>query len=187
MWLARDSQGRMVPSVSDLDVGQRARRCPLSGQSGWWARIIRLEARRRGCRASCGGARAASQVGQSAKRLASSMVPPSTRTTPPVASGWRTASSRATLAPQLWPATQGSRSVPPAESVEHGHQVVGQGGEVVAVVGFVRLAVAALVDRGDRVARRAASRAATPSHSRALDASPCTSSTGVAGAVESAW
>ena len=53
------------------------------------------------------------------------------------------------------PALAGDPRAPPvlpAEVGEHGQQIAGQGGEVVAVVGLVRLPVAPLVHGGDGVA-----------------------------------
>ena len=69
-----------------------------------------------------------------------------------MASGWRAAELEHHVGA---PALAGDPRAPPvlpAQVGEDGQQIVGEGGEVVAVVGLVRLAVAPLVDGGDRVA-----------------------------------
>ena len=85
---ARISKFAIVPAI------------PLSGQSGCRVRNVRSKLAA-GIPVNFGGAIAAAPVSQSAKWFVSSIVPPSTRTTPPIALGCRAASSRTTLAPQL--------------------------------------------------------------------------------------
>ena len=135
-----------------LDVGQRAgdarSRASPGGGCGSAAR-----SGRRACRAAAVAPGPPRRSASRQNEPPNSIVPPSTRTTP---WRWHRGAGRPAPAPrwppQLWPATQGRRSPCHPRSAEHGQQVIGEGGEVVAAVGLVGPAVAPLVDGGDRMA-----------------------------------
>ena len=124
---------------------------PVSGQSGWWAADHPLELDGAGAdqRRWRQGGLAGRPVGEAVGQLDRPAVDQDQ-----AAGGLGMADGQLQdhVGPPALAGHPGAPVVPPAEIGEHGEQVVGQGGEVVAVVGLVRPAVAALVDGGHRVA-----------------------------------
>ena len=130
--------------------------------------------RRRACRrCRAGAARLARLPGR--ERAARSIQPPSTSASAATTPGWRAATSTTTLPPHDCPATI-APVMPrrPATAATSAAAVVG----VVAGRRGVGLAVRAQVDRGTTGWPAAARTAPTPSHSRALDDRPWTSTKG---------
>ena len=175
MWRSSVSHGAIVPSVADLEVRERAldaglrpvgmRRADVALDLARW----RPASRRRGERLAAGlpaGERRRTARASHRRRTRSRARAP----------GARRASSRTTLPPHDWPATTG-RSSPSCGSPCH---VVRHGRHVVRAVGLGGAAVAAEVDRRPRDGRASLSVAATPSHIRAFDARPWTSTNGTA-------
>ena len=182
---SRSNHGVRVPSG-------RSRRLPIaasiaaSGQSGCPARSRR---RRVGASTSSnrGGAstlQAASRVGHWSPRCSQ---PPSTSARACTRSGRSAASWSTTFAPHDWPATTGAAQPSPAHTAARSRAA-----ECVGSVAGVSPSSPSSLSVSGTVADEAcprrstattgcpaeARRAATPSHSRALDDSPCTSSTG---------
>ena len=171
MCRSRVSHGAIVPSARTSKLAS-APSSPSSGQSGCEARMtasIRVSA----MPTSGGGASAVAQSSHEGKRPPRSMKPPSTQATPAVSPGWAAASSTTTLPPHDWPTATG-RSQPVARTTaarSSATVVMSYPSSGLAERPWPRWSTATT---GWPAAARWR---ATPSHNRALDASPCTSTT----------
>ena len=148
MWRSKVSHGAIVPSVADLEVGERALDAGLR-PVGVGRADVALDLRRGGARrAAAGRASPGTPPSWETRRTARASRRRRTRSRAR-APAPRSASSRTTLPPHDWPATIGRSS--PSSRITRG-QVVRDGRHVVRAVGLGGAAVAAEVDGDGEVA-----------------------------------